>query len=119
VPELSKKSSRRQWKECCGRGCSKWIIAGTYLGAYGPKKSLGELNEDRAMTQAQKRKGRVGKPLSQAAKGRLVTSTRLRSAAGAGSRPAITGECPPVWAASSAKPRATALQTEGGGTPCA
>lgn len=45
--ELAGRFSRRQWKDCCGKGCKKCEIAQTYIGEYGKKKGLALLNDDR------------------------------------------------------------------------
>jgi hypothetical protein len=52
VPELSAKFSRKRWKDCCGKGCTKCEIAKTYIGVYGKKKGLAKLNEDLKKMQA-------------------------------------------------------------------
>jgi hypothetical protein len=48
MPDLKKKFSRSDWKDCCGKGCKKCEIAQTYIGVYGKAKGLEKLNEDRA-----------------------------------------------------------------------
>jgi hypothetical protein len=48
MPDLKKKFSRSDWKDCCGKGCKKCEIAQTYIGVYGRSKGLEKLNEDRA-----------------------------------------------------------------------
>jgi hypothetical protein len=46
--ELSERFSRKQWKDCCGKGCKKCEIAQAYIGEHGKKKGLELLNEERA-----------------------------------------------------------------------
>jgi len=53
--ELSESFSRKQWKDCCGKGCKKCAIAHAYTSEFGRKKGLEVLNEDRAA--AKKGKG--------------------------------------------------------------
>ena len=52
MAELREKFSRKQWKDCCGKGCKKCEIAQTYVGVYGKSKGLENLNEDRAVMRA-------------------------------------------------------------------
>jgi hypothetical protein len=54
MPDLSKKFSRSDWRDCCGKGCKKCEIAQTYIGVYGKAKGLEKLNEDRAVMQGKK-----------------------------------------------------------------
>ncbi len=54
MPDLKKKFSRSDWKDCCGKGCKKCEIAQTYIGVYGKAKGLEKLNEDRADIRAKK-----------------------------------------------------------------
>ncbi len=42
MPDLKKKFSRTDWKDCCGKGCKKCEIAQTYIGVYGKSKGLRE-----------------------------------------------------------------------------
>jgi hypothetical protein len=49
MTDLSKKFSRADWKDCCGKGCKKCEIAQAYIGVYGKAKGLDRLNEDRAV----------------------------------------------------------------------
>jgi len=58
MSDLSKKFSRKEWKDCCGKGCKKCKIAQTYIGVYGKKKGLVRLNEDRAVMQSRKASGK-------------------------------------------------------------
>jgi hypothetical protein len=55
MPELKERFSRKQWKDCCGKGCKKCEIASAYIEEYGKKKGLERLNEDRE--DAKKAKG--------------------------------------------------------------
>jgi hypothetical protein len=54
MSDLKKKFSRKEWKDCCGKGCKKCAIAQTYIGVYGKNKGLEKLNEDRKKMQAKK-----------------------------------------------------------------
>jgi len=45
---LMERFARKQWKDCCGKGCKKCEIAQAYIGEHGKKKGLELLNEDRA-----------------------------------------------------------------------
>jgi hypothetical protein len=38
---------RKQWKDCCGKGCKKCAIAQAYIREYGRKEGLAKLNADR------------------------------------------------------------------------
>jgi hypothetical protein len=58
--ELRERFSRKQWKDCCGKGCKKCEIAQTYIGEYGRDKGLKKLNEDRAVTKKAKKKAKTG-----------------------------------------------------------
>ena len=55
--ELSERFGRKQWKDCCGKGCGKCAIAQAYTSEFGRKKGLEILNEDRA----EAKKGKGGK----------------------------------------------------------
>jgi len=48
VTKLKNEFSRKQWKKCCGHGCKKCEIAGTYIAAHGRDEGLKLLNDDRA-----------------------------------------------------------------------
>lgn len=54
MPDLKKKFSRSDWKDCCGKGCKKCEIAQTYIGVYGRAKGLELLNADRAAVKGKK-----------------------------------------------------------------
>ncbi|HET6475161.1 MAG TPA: hypothetical protein VFH93_03665 [Thermoleophilia bacterium] len=47
MTKLKKKFGRKQWKDCCGKGCKKCEIAQTYTAEYGRKEGLEKLNADR------------------------------------------------------------------------
>jgi hypothetical protein len=47
VADLKKKFSRKQWKDCCGKGCKECKIAQAYIAEYGKKKGLETLSDDR------------------------------------------------------------------------
>ena len=59
--ELMERFSRKQWKDCCGKGCKKCEIAQAYIGEYGKKKGLELLNEDRAAAKKGKAPKKVAK----------------------------------------------------------
>ena len=52
--ELVERFSRKQWKDCCGKGCKKCEIAQAYIGEYGKKKGLELQNEDRVVGKKRK-----------------------------------------------------------------
>jgi hypothetical protein len=54
MSNLKKKFSRKEWCDCCGKGCKKCAIAQTYIGVYGQSKGLDRLNADRKEMQAKK-----------------------------------------------------------------
>ena len=54
MTKLKHEFSRKEWKDCCGKGCKKCEIAQTYIGVYGKSKGLEKLNEDRAAMHAKK-----------------------------------------------------------------
>lgn len=64
--ELVERFSRKQWKDCCGKGCKKCDIAQLYVAAYGKKKGLELLNDDRAAV----RKGKALKKKAKAGDGK-------------------------------------------------
>ncbi len=45
--ELVERFTRKQWKDCCGKGCKKCAIAQAYIAEYGKKKGLALLGDDR------------------------------------------------------------------------
>jgi hypothetical protein len=54
VAKLKNDFSRKQWKDCCGKGCKKCEIAQAYTSEYGRKDGLEKLNAER---KAVKKKG--------------------------------------------------------------
>ena len=54
MPDLKKKFTRKEWKDCCGKGCRKCAIAQTYIGVFGKSKGLDKLNEDRKEMRSKK-----------------------------------------------------------------
>ncbi len=60
MTKLKSKFSRREWKDCCGKGCKKCEIARVYIAEYGDRKvSLEKLNADReAVKKDRKRSGK-------------------------------------------------------------
>jgi len=64
--ELIERFSRKQWKDCCGKGCKKCEIAQSYIAEYGKKKGLELLNEDRAAA----KKGKAPKKAAAGGKGK-------------------------------------------------
>lgn len=58
MAELRERFPRKQWKDCCGKGCKKCEIAQTYIGEYGKKKGLEKLNEDRELMQKARKPGK-------------------------------------------------------------
>jgi hypothetical protein len=54
LSDLKKKFSRKECKDCCGKGCKKCKIAQTYIGVYGKKKGLDKLDEDRSVMLSKK-----------------------------------------------------------------
>ena len=62
MPDLKKKFSRSDWKDCCGKGCKKCEIAQAYVTEYGRKEGLEKLNADRkAVKKGGKTKGSKAK----------------------------------------------------------
>ena len=52
--ELRERFTRKQWKDCCGKGCKKCDIAQAYIGEYGKNEGLERLNDDRKAVRAGK-----------------------------------------------------------------
>lgn len=82
--ELMQRFSRKQWKDCCGKGCKKCEIAQTYIGEHGKKKGLDLLNDDRdAATKGKavkKGKAKDGKvKLKDAKAGGKVTTAKAKA----------------------------------------
>ncbi len=67
MAELKERFSRKQWKDCCGKGCKKCEIAQAYIGEYGKKDGLEKLNEDRAAVKKAKKGGKKAKKAKKAA----------------------------------------------------
>jgi len=65
--ELRERFSRKEWKDCCGKGCKKCDIAQAYIGEYGKKEGLDRLNDDRKAVKAGKASA---KPAKKSAKGK-------------------------------------------------
>ena len=59
--ELRERFSRKEWKDCCGKGCKKCDIAQAYIGDYGRKEGLERLNDDRKAVKAGKASAKPGK----------------------------------------------------------
>jgi len=72
--DLVDRFTRKQWKDCCGKGCKKCEIAQTYIGEFGKKRGLELLNEDRATVKkgkakaGGKKKAKAGKKKAKAGK---------------------------------------------------
>ncbi len=58
MTKLKNEFGRKQWKDCCGKGCKKCEIAQAYVEKYGRKEGLEKLNADR---KAVKKSGKKGK----------------------------------------------------------
>jgi hypothetical protein len=63
MPDLKDKFSRKEWKDCCGKGCRKCEIAQAYIGTHGRGDGLTLLRADRQDVLAKKGKkgGKKGK----------------------------------------------------------
>jgi hypothetical protein len=57
VTKLKNEFSRKEWKDCCGKGCKKCEIAQAYIGKYGRSEGLDKLNADRAAVKKAGKKG--------------------------------------------------------------
>ena len=58
MTKLKSEFGRKQWKDCCGKGCKKCEIAQAYTAEYGRKEGLDKLNADRkAVKKGGKTKG--------------------------------------------------------------
>jgi hypothetical protein len=62
VTKLKNEFSRKEWKDCCGKGCKKCEIAQAYIAEYGDRKAgLDKLNADRdAVKKGGKKSGKKG-----------------------------------------------------------
>lgn len=47
MTKLKGEFSRKEWKDCCGKGCKKCAIAQTYIGKYGWTEGPEKLTADR------------------------------------------------------------------------
>ena len=65
MTKLKSEFSRKEWKDCCGKGCKKCAIAQAYIGQYGRSDGLKKLNADRDAVKKDGKKG--GKPRSRKA----------------------------------------------------
>jgi hypothetical protein len=61
VTKLKNDFSRKQWKDCCGKGCKKCEIAQAYVGRYGRGDGLEKLNADRKAVKKGGKKGAKAK----------------------------------------------------------
>ncbi|RPI27999.1 MAG: hypothetical protein EHM52_05395, partial [Actinomycetota bacterium] len=68
--ELRERFSRKEWKDCCGKGCKKCDIAQAYIGEYGKKEGLDRLNDDRKAVKAGKASAKPGKKAAKGTKGK-------------------------------------------------
>ena len=61
MTKLKNEFSRKEWKDCCGKGCKKCEIAQAYIAEYGERKAgLAKLNADRdAVKKAGKKAGKA------------------------------------------------------------
>ncbi len=60
MTKLKNDYSRKEWKDCCGKGCKKCEIAQAYIGKYGRSDGLDKLKDDRdAVKKAGKRGGKT------------------------------------------------------------
>jgi general stress protein YciG len=58
VTKLKNEFSRKEWKDCCGKGCKKCEIAQAYIAEYGGRKEgLEKLNADRDAVKKSGKKG--------------------------------------------------------------
>jgi len=60
VTKLKNDFSRKEWKDCCGKGCKKCDIAQAYIGEYGRKEGLAKLNADRKRVKKGGKKNKTG-----------------------------------------------------------
>ncbi len=58
MTKLKNEFSRKDWKDCCGKGCKKCEIARAYIAEYGDRKvGLEKLNADRDAVKGSGKKG--------------------------------------------------------------
>jgi hypothetical protein len=55
MPDLRNNFSRKEWKDCCGKGCKKCAIAQAYIAEHGRKDGLDQLKADQQVVLAKKR----------------------------------------------------------------
>ncbi len=60
MTKLKNDFSRKEWKDCCGKGCKKCDIAQAYIGEYGRKAGLEKLNADRKRVKKGGKKNKKG-----------------------------------------------------------
>ncbi len=58
MTKLKNEFSRKEWKDCCGKGCKKCEIVQAYVAEYGDRKvGLAKLNADRDAVKKSGKKG--------------------------------------------------------------
>ncbi len=57
MTKLKDEFTRKEWKDCCGKGCKKCEIAQAYTGKYGRQEGLAKLNADRDAVKKGSKKG--------------------------------------------------------------
>jgi hypothetical protein len=57
VTKLKNEFSRKEWKDCCGKGCKKCEIVQAYVGKYGRSEGLEKLSADRDAVKKDGKKG--------------------------------------------------------------
>jgi hypothetical protein len=67
MPELKERFTRKQWKDCCGKGCKKCEIARAYVDEYGKKDGIDRLNDDRVALKKAKKGGKKARKAKKAA----------------------------------------------------
>ena len=60
MTKLKNDFGRKQWKDCCGKGCKKCEIAQAYIDEYGRKAGLEKLNADRKAVKKGGKKAKKG-----------------------------------------------------------
>ena len=67
MTKLKNEFSRKEFKDCCGKGCKKCALAQAYTAEYGRKKGLAKLDEDRkAVKKGGAKKGKKAKKKAKA-----------------------------------------------------